>query len=989
MRALCFLGLFIAAAAWGDGPYKQRTLDLRWQVLKSGNFDVYFYPEEEGLARRAAAIAEKALAHDAKVLDYHPRSRQPLFIFQNHLEFQQTNISREVIGPGTGGFTEAFKNRMVLPTTQSDRWLEIVIAHELTHALQFDVLYGEGSRSFQVLKNYVIPLWVMEGMAEYCARNWDSYADMVMRDAVLNERVPDLDLLDGFSHLEEVYVAYKAGQTAMQYLADSYGPESVPRLLKKYKAQISTGQILKELTGHSAAAFNQGWKASLRQKYWLQANGKQRAADLGGALTWDDHHDLTSNNGAAWSPDGKSIAFISSRRQREQIWVMGSDGKDQRLLYGGPFEELGRSGAYGVPGNRLNWSPDGRWIAFVKVRDGAKRLVLARADGGGQRELDTGFREIAAPAFHPDGQSLVFSGARDGVSQIYRLPLAGGEAVALTHETATSLVSDPVWSPDGLWLAYSAEADGRNQVLLIDADGGRRHRVSPPGTDSVMPAFSADGGRVFFSTDEGGIFNLAWCDPQGGSYERLSDVVTGVFHPRPSRDGRWLLFTAYEDGCQNIYRMGAPGYQAPPPSPALQALINPYRFAAAPLSPSSLAGEAGAPGGSSTASPAALSPSPLALDTDMTPPPEPVFFEGDEAEGLSGTAGALSVSPYRPRLSSDLYFLLLGYDNLNGVVGGGYLSASDMVGDHSVSLYANFVPGYQSAVQGDYVFLHGRGDLGLSLFYRNSNYFLAGINPQVVSSTFLDQDYGGQLFYRYPFSRFTQLDLGLGVRRLLRELNGDFGLDPVVAATLGDSIINSASMGISRDTQTYKNFDAYGGYHLGLSGSYADKVLGGTRNFVLYQADARLNLPLTFISRDAVLSARLVAVEQSGQDRQLFYLGGAQVRGLRYNDSLGQHFAFGSVQFRHPYLKDLNGSLWPLEALLIKDVHVVAFYDLGVVADDWADVRPETFKAGYGGGLRLHSFLFEKAFLLFAFDIAQRTDRPGNTYYYFTLGQIF
>jgi hypothetical protein len=95
------------------------------------------------------------------------------------------------------------------------------------------------------------------------------------------------------------------------------------------------------------------------------------------------------------------------------------------------------------------------------------------------------------------------------------------------------------------------------------------------------------------------------------------------------------------------------------------------------------------------------------------------------------------------------------------------------------------------------------------------------------------------------------------------------------------------------------------------------------------------------------------------------------------------------VQFRHPYLKNLNGSLWPLESLLIKHVHMVGFYDLGLVTDRWEGVTQEQLRAGYGGGLRLQSFLFEKAFLLFAFDIAQRTDRYGETYYYFTLGQIF
>jgi WD40 repeat protein len=981
MRALCFLSLalLVGAVLPAHGPFKQRSADLDWHVLKSANFDVYYYPEEEGLARRASAIAEKALAHVSRVLDYYPKARQPLFIFQNHLEFQQTNISREAIGPGTGGFTEAFKNRMVLPTTQSDKWLDIVITHELAHAIQFNLLYGEGARSFQVFKNYVIPLWVMEGSAEYAAQNWDSYADMVMRDAVLNERLPDLDLLDGFNHLDEVYVAYKGGQTAIQYLADTYGADAVPRLLKKYKAQISTGQIIRDLTGRSFQRFNHEWKASLRQKYWLQAKDKQPVSSLGTALTWDDHQHLTSNNGAVFSPDGRRIAFMSTRRQKDEVWVMGADGKDPRPLFSGPFEELGRSGGYGVSGSRLSWSPDGKRLAFIRARDGRKRLVLGDVAGGRLRELETGFREIAAPAWSPDGSQIAFSGAADGRSQVYRLPVSGGVAVTVTAEGgAVSLVTDPAWSPDGRWLAYSAEVGGRNQVFVIGADGSGRRRVSPEGFDCLMPAFSADGSKVFFSTDDGGGYNLAWAAPDGTGYERLSNVVTGVFHPRPSADGRWLAFVAYEDGCQNIYRMTAPGYKQAPPSLALQALINPYRFAARreggpqPLS---------APARNEPLGPSSIEPTPPSLSAHDLPPPEA------GAEGAP--AGELVGEPYRTRITPDLFFLLAGYDSYNGLVGGGYVTASDMVGDHNLAFYANFVPGYQSVVQGDYLFLRGRSNVGLSLFYRNTSFFLANLNPQTVRSTFLDQDVGGQLFVQRPLSKFTRVDFSLGARRLLRELNGDAPLDPAVRSTLGDNIINSVGLSVHRDTHTYKNFDTYSGYRLSLSSSYADKVLGGTRNFTFHQAEARGSLPLGFISRDAVLSARVVGLEQTGLDRQVFYFGGAQVRGLSYNEEIGQRYAFGSVQFRHPYLKNLNGSLWPLESLLIKHVHMVGYYDLGLVTDRWEGVTQEQLRAGYGGGLRLQSFLFEKAFLLFAFDIAQRTDRYGETYYYFTLGQIF
>ncbi len=455
-----------------------------------------------------------------------------------------------------------------------------------------------------------------------------------------------------------------------------------------------------------------------------------------------------------------------------------------------------------------------------------------------------------------------------------------------------------------------------------------------------------------------------------------------------------LVFVAYEDGCQNLYRMDAPGWVKAAPSLGLQALIDPYRFAV-PLSGTSAAdlscsAEAAAlsstadglpppPAGASTLSPSAAT----SIETALPEPP------AEEIKPLTDTA-SLPVEAYVPHITPDLFFLLLGYDSLNGVVGGGYVTASDMLGNHNLTAYANFVPGYQSVLQADYTFLKGpKSSLSLSLFYRDSNFFLANLNPQDDNSTFQDEEYGVSLVWDRPLSKFTKVDVSVGARHLFRQLEGDAVLDPLVASTLGESFINSIGLSLVRDTFTYKNYDSYGGYRLSLSSNYSDKVLGGTRNFVFDQAEARISIPLTFLSRDTVLLGRVLGMIQTGEDRQIFYFGGAQVRGLSYNEYLGEMMGLANIQIRTPYYKRLNGSLWPLQSLLIRDVQMVGFYDLGVAPDDWSQLQATDVRAGYGGGIRLHSFLFEKAFLLFSFDIAQRTDKPGTTYYYFTLGQIF
>src|SRR5688572_8602992 len=104
---LCFFGLaagaLLTGPAYAYGPNKVRAKKFNWNILSTQHFDVYFYPEEEELARRAALIAEKGYHHNSRVLDYYAKAKTPLFVFENHVQFQQTNISQGVIGPGTGG----------------------------------------------------------------------------------------------------------------------------------------------------------------------------------------------------------------------------------------------------------------------------------------------------------------------------------------------------------------------------------------------------------------------------------------------------------------------------------------------------------------------------------------------------------------------------------------------------------------------------------------------------------------------------------------------------------------------------------------------------------------------------------------------------------------------------------------------------------------------------------------------------------------------
>src|SRR5688500_7989432 len=109
----------VAAQAqyFGRNKVQYETFDFR--VMKSAHFDAHFYPAESLAAADAARMAERWYARFSPLLE-HTFTRRPLVFYANHPDFQQTNVISGMISEGTGGVTEAARQRVILPFTRSE-----------------------------------------------------------------------------------------------------------------------------------------------------------------------------------------------------------------------------------------------------------------------------------------------------------------------------------------------------------------------------------------------------------------------------------------------------------------------------------------------------------------------------------------------------------------------------------------------------------------------------------------------------------------------------------------------------------------------------------------------------------------------------------------------------------------------------------------------------------------------------------------------------
>ena len=97
------------------GRNKVQYEKFDYKILKTEHFDIYFYPEEEAAIKVAGQLAERWHARLSRILGHSLRGRQPLIIYASHPQFEQTTVLSELISEGTGGVTESFKRRIILP----------------------------------------------------------------------------------------------------------------------------------------------------------------------------------------------------------------------------------------------------------------------------------------------------------------------------------------------------------------------------------------------------------------------------------------------------------------------------------------------------------------------------------------------------------------------------------------------------------------------------------------------------------------------------------------------------------------------------------------------------------------------------------------------------------------------------------------------------------------------------------------------------------
>jgi Tol biopolymer transport system component len=513
------------------GQNKPIYRKFKYDVYQSPNFEIYHYFKNDSVVNRLAQAAEQWYNMHQQVFRDTIRERNPLIFYANHADFQQTTAIFGSVGVGTGGVTEALKNRVVIPVTETWAQTDHVLGHELVHAFQFNAILNSDSTNINSLQN--LPLWMIEGMAEYLSiGSIDSHTAMWMRDAVLNNDFPTLQKMTR----DPNYFPYRYGHAFWSFVGRTFGDSLiVPIFLETAKRGYDIA--LRKYLGFDEKEFSNLWKHAYIEHYKMIM--KDSVDSPSGKKIIDENNAGTINISPVISPNGKYIAFYSEKNLFS-IDLFLADAATGKILHKiSSTVHRNEIDALNFIESAGTWSPDSKYFAFVAFSKGKNRLLIVDAERSKMHqeiEIPT-VPSFNYPAWSTDGKSIVLSGLVDGQNDLFQYFFEDGSVKRLTLNSWCNI--HPNWSVDGKTIVYvtdkpsnvdiySKRTPGYYIATLDTETGVNKVHHFFPGASNLNPVFSSSGEDIYFLSDRDGFRNLYRFNLQTGKIFQETKILTGI-----------------------------------------------------------------------------------------------------------------------------------------------------------------------------------------------------------------------------------------------------------------------------------------------------------------------------------------------------------------------------------------------------------------------------------------------------------------------------
>ncbi|MBN2071569.1 MAG: PD40 domain-containing protein [Candidatus Krumholzibacteriota bacterium] len=542
--------------------------EIEWRTLETDHFSIHFHEGEEWSARETARIAEEIHGALTKFYGFSPG---------------RIHINLYDKWDKSAGATYYYLNRIDIDASDYDfalrgaaDWLRNVITHEYTHMVTIQAamkmplwmpsIYLQGitfekEKRPDVINGYpnfqgslpyageIVPNWLAEGVAQFqcpCARNdiWDSHRDMILRMAVLNDRLLTLDEMGVFGKNSfDAEKLYNQGYSLVRFINESYGAEKLTELVKEHSGflRLSFNGACRKVLGVDDSELYAEWVRKITKEYSAVRDEVSENRIEGERVA---QHGFMNIFPLFAGKEGGY--YYLSNRGRDYMGVdlvhQGTDGK---------CDIIARDVS-----SKPSLSKDRRQICYSK-RSGDNKyqyelndIFITYLGAGIERRLTKSDR-VVDPVFSPDGKSIAAISGNDGSEHIVLIDVVGGSVRPLSRKRTAQRYYRLSWGDGGILATRFLGVS--NDIVLIDPETGDETEIISTGADERDPAWDRSGAGFFYSSDKTGIFNIYYRSPAENKDLYVTNVLGGAFSP--DSDGDDIVFSSFGTDGYEIRRI--------------------------------------------------------------------------------------------------------------------------------------------------------------------------------------------------------------------------------------------------------------------------------------------------------------------------------------------------------------------------------------------------------------------------------------------------
>jgi Tol biopolymer transport system component len=929
---------------------------FRFSTIETDHFTIHFHQGLEMSAYRAADILEDVHNTLTENFQWTPQDRTQVVLLDN------TDFANGLatVLPYNAMYINLSPPFPDLTISESDDWLEIVLIHEYVHILTLDPVRGYSSDLRKIFgktipgndplssvlffltapPNIFLPDWWVEGIAtwaetEYTSsgRGRSSIVDMIFRMAVLEDKIPEIDRLNGdVPYWPSGSTPYIYGMLFKKYIADTYGRELPGKLNSAHSGRLPffINHPPKKLTGLS---YIELYREAVKNLMIEQTHKIEvlKARDFTEVIELPVTGERITNPRV--SPLGRYLA-VNRRDPHDHETIVIYDFNT--------FDEISR--VRRMPSDHsLSWSPDGRRLYFTQA---AKKnsynlyqdMYVFNIKTKSVEQITSNLRAKDID-ISPEGSRIVFVKTETGRQNIAVLTLEDGSTRNVTDYDG-QVLSSPRWSPDGQSFVYSRrDINGETSIerLYVGTDNVKTYLKSD--ANNLFPVWSPDGSHIIYSSDKTGVFNLYAYSLSENEVYQITHLPGGAFHPDVSSNK--IYFSNYSSKGFHIVEM--------------------------PYAPSS-------------------------WTTDIGPYIQISWNKQGERDEAGAVRKQLihtnhKIKKYDPKgtLLPEFWLPFISYDD-EGAIPGVFTIGHDVLGYHTYILRAGH--GVSGRTYFDLNYLYDRWKP--SFIFRGYSHPVYYSDLFANGSGYYERSSGAGLEDRYPLpmrnleSSYT-VKAGLNIEKVshLTEFEG--------------RRVEKYEIFEGRKDSIYAGFSYNGALRYPLSISLEDgrEISVLFRNYIKGPDHREYLLDYKeYIGRSSnqtiYMNLRMAFSEGDHTAQQAFQIGGVPygqnrypLRGFPSNFDKGDHVVTYTLEYRFPLWYIFRG--WNSKPVYLDRFHAALFAETGNAWGADKDSELNDFSAGIGAEARMDTVLGYKVKITPALGIAQGLTDGGETQVYFII----